>query len=261
MSRISSFGAWWRAPFGRVLTGWAALVLAPVAAAGILALSIGAVTPAGADGPFATGLQPPPYKYYSQYARKSGLYLNLGGIAYVRVPTIRLRVGAVKFREVQMVNSFGVGHFVSGVGHFRPGPSQYGRQQRILIPIQTPYYYKPYGHGGPFYGAPSGYVAGYYGMPGYSQPGYSQFGELPRTQLGYGTYGFNTGSALQRLPSVPQQPSYVGSFNAPNRIVAVARPPRPDFQPRIMHFNGATVKSGNLPNVHKPVGKTFIRIE
>lgn len=252
MSRISSFGTLWRAPLS-----WAALVLAPVAAAGIMALSIGTAAPAGADGPFATGLKPPPYKYYSQYARKSGLYLDLGGIAYVRVPTIRLRVGAVKFREVQMMNAFGVGHFVSGVGHFRPGPAQYGRQQRILIPIKTPYYYKPYGHGGPFYGTPSGYVADYYGMPGYSQ-----YGQLPRRQLGYGTYGFNTGSALQRLPGVPQQqPAAPGSFNAPNRIIAVAQPPRPDFQPRIMHFNGATVKSGNLPTVHKPAGKTFIRVE
>lgn len=257
MSRISSFGSLWRAPLS-----WAALALAPVAAAGMVALSLGTAGPASADGSFASGLQPPPYKYYSQYARKSGLYLNIGNLAYVRVPTIRLRAGAVKFREVQAANGFGVGHFITGVGHFRPGPAQYGKQKRIVIQVRTPYYYRPYGYGGPFYGMPAGYVANYYGQPGYGMPGYGLPGYgFPGAQLGYGTYGFNTGQALQQLRMTQPQPAYVGSFNAPRRIEAAPQPVRPDFKPRFVHFNGATVKSGDLPIVHKPAGKHLIRVQ
>ncbi len=233
--------------------GLAALALA---AAGLLALSLGAAAPAAAEG--SMNLQPPGYKYASQYARKSGMYLNLGNLAYVRVPTIRLRVGSVKFREVAIANNGGGGHFLSNVGHFRPGPGQYGKQQRIIVPIATPYFYLPYGSGGPFYGQPSGYVASYYGQPGYGMPN----GRPPYRQLGYGGYGFNTNQALQGLPRIGQQSAYRGGFNATGPMVAVKQPAlRPAAQPRYVHFNGATVKSGALPTVHKPAGKNFIRVE
>jgi hypothetical protein len=250
MSMISILGGLLRP---RVLAG----LTGAAVALGLGALMI-APTPASADDYNAQGLQPPAYKYHSQYARKSGMYLNLGGIAYVRVPTIRLRTGAVKYRDVQYANNGGVGHFYSSVGHFRPGPAQYGKQQRIIVPVKTPYYYRPYGSGGPFYGQPSGYVANYYGMNGYGLPN----GRLPKAQMGYGTYGFNTGQALQGLPNAQRQKAYVGSFNAPTRIVAVQQQRQlPAAKPRFLHFNGATVKSGNLPVVHKPAGKNLIRVE
>lgn len=232
--------------------------------AGFAALGLGALVlmmpaaPAGAEDYNNQGLKPPAYKYYSQYARKNGMYLNLGNIAYVRVPTIRLRVGAVKFREVQFANG-NVGHFVTSVGHFRPGASSYGRQQRIVVPVKTPYYYKPYGSGGPFYGQPSGYVANYYGMNGYGLPN----GRYQAGQLGYGGYGFNTSQALQGLPNPQQrQSAYVGSFNKPRQVIGYAVPAQQQpAKPRFLHFNGATVKSGAMPVVHKPAGKNLIRVE
>lgn len=237
------------------------LSLAGFAALGLSALLLMTPSPAGADDYNNQGLQPPAYKYYSQYARKNGMYLNIGNIAYVRVPTIRLRVGAVKYREVQYANNGG-GHFVTGVGHYRPRQSSYGKQQRILVPVKTPYYYKPYGSGGPFYGQPSGYVANYYGMPGYGP-----YGQFQGDQLGYGQYGFNTGQALRGLPGAQPQAAYVGTFNAPKRIVGYnVAAPQPQLQPaaakpRVVHFNGATAKNGNLPTLHKPAGKNLIRVE
>ena len=248
MSMISTLGGLLRP---RAIAGLAGAMVA--LGLGVLTM---APTPVSADDYNFQGLKPPAYKYYSQYARKNGMYLNIGNLAYVRVPTIRLRTGAVKFREVQFANR-GAGYFFSGAGHFRPGPSSYGKQKRIIVPIKAPYYYKPYGSGGPFYGQPSGYVARYYGMPGYGLPN----GRLPYGQLGYGQYGFNIGQALQGLPSMQPQPSYKGRFNAPNRIVAVPQQLRPVAQPRFVHFNGATVKSGNLPVVLKPAGKHLIRVE
>jgi hypothetical protein len=239
------------------------LSIAGFAALGLSALVLMTSAPAGAQDYNKQGLQPPPDQYYSQYARKNGMFLNIGNIAYVRVPTIRLRTGAVKFREVQAANNGGVGHFVTSVGHFRPGPSSYGKQQRILIPVKTPYYYKPYGNGGPFYGQPYVYVADYYGMNGYGMPN----GRLQGGQLGYGGYGFNMAQALQGLPQqgssgTQRQPSYQGSFNAPKPMMAVPQQPqRPVAQPRIVQFNGATVKSGNMPMVLKPAGKNFLRVE
>lgn len=224
--------------------------------AALVALSAFAAQPAAAEG--QQSLQPPAYKYASQYARKSGMFLNLGNLAYVRVPTIRLRVGAVKFREVSIANNGGGGHFITGVGHFRPGPAQYGRQQRTIVPVVTPYYYLPYGSGGPFYGAPNGYVASYFGMPGYGVPN----GRLVigRT-LGYGGYGFNGGQALQGLPSAGQRPVYRSAFNAPRPLIVIPQQQRPAAKPRFIHFNGATVKSGAMPTLHKPAGKNFIRVE
>lgn len=237
------------------------LSIAGFAALGLGALVLMAGSPAGADDYNNQGLQPPAYKYHSQYARKSGMFLNIGNVAYVRVPTIRLRTGAVKFREVQFANNGGVGHFVTSVGHFRPGPSSYGKQQRVLVPVQTPYYYKPYGNGGPFYGQPSGYVANYYGMDGYGMPN----GRPQGARLGYGSYGFNTGQALQGLPAPKsQQSAYAGGFNAQGQSAMYFVGPaqqRAIGQPRFVHFNGATVKSGKLPTVHKPNGKNFIRVE
>lgn len=233
------------------------LSIAGFAALGLGALVLMTPAPAGAQDYNKQGLQPPPYKYYSQYARKNGMFLNIGNIAFVRVPTIRLRTGAVKFREVQAANNGGV-NFVTGAGRYRPGSASYGKQQRILVPVKAPYYYKPYGNGGPFYGQPSGYVADYYGMNGYGLPN----GRLQDTGLGYGGYGFNLNQALQGLPSAQPQPSYRGSFNAPRPMVAVQQQPqRPVAQPRIVQFNGATVKSGNMPVVLKPAGKNFIRVE
>jgi hypothetical protein len=230
--------------------------------AGLALLGLGALvlltgSPAGADDYNRQGLQPPAYKYHSQYARKSGMYLNLGNIAYVRVPTIRLRVGAVKFREVQFANNGGVGHFVSSVGHYRNGPSTYGKQRRIVVPIATPYYYKPYGSGGPFYGLPSGYVANYYGTDGYGLPN----GRLPNGQMGYGQYGYNTRQALQGLPNPQaQQTAYVGSFNKPKQVVGyVVGQQKP--KPHIMHLGNAAAQNGAMPNMRKPAGKNFIRVE
>lgn len=219
-------------------------------------MGLGTAAPAAAEG--QQSLQPPASKYASQYARKSGMFLNLGNIAYVRVPTIRLRVGSVKFREVQAAN-YGGGHFVSGVGHFRPGPSRYGRQQRIFVPVVTPYSYLPYGNGGPFHGAPSGYVASYYGQPGFNGAGFgAPNGRLEGRLLRYGNYGFNTG---QGLPGQQREPAYRSSFNAPSAVYGPPRKQRPAAQPRFVHFNGATVKSGALPTVHKPAGKNLIRVE
>jgi hypothetical protein len=233
------------------------LSIAGFAALGLGALVLMLPAPAGADDYNTQGLQPPAYKYHSQYARKSGMYLNVGGIAYVRVPTIRLRVGSVKFREVQAANTGGVGHFVTSVGHFRPGPASYGKQQRVLVPIRTPYYYKPYGNGGPFYGQPTGYVANYYGMNGYGLPN----ARLPYGQMGYGQYGFNTGQALQSLPNPPQQQSaYVGSFNQPRQIVGYVQGQQKP-KPHIMHLGNAAAANLVLPTMHKPAGKNLIRVE
>ena len=229
------------------------LSIAGLALLGLGALVLLSASPAGADDYNMQGLQPPAYKYHSQYARKSGMYLNLGNIAYVLVPTIRLRVGSVKFREVQFVNGR-VGHFVTG--HYRPGASSYGRQQRIVVPIKTPYYYKPYGNSGPFYRQPSGYVANYYGMNGYGLPN----GRLANGQIGYGQYGFNTGQALQGLPGEQQPKAYVGKFNKPRQIIGyVEGQPRP--KPRIMHFGNPAAKSGIMPTMHKPAGKNLIRVQ
>ena len=231
---------------------------------GLSALVLLMPAPAGADDFNNQGLKPPAYKYYSQYARKNGMYLNLGNIAYVRVPTIRLRVGAVKFREVQFINGH-VGHFVTGAGRYRPGGSSYGRQQRIVLPIKTPYYYKPYGSGGPFYGQPSGYVANYYGQPGYGMPN----GRYQGGQLGYGEYGFNTSQALQGLPNgqQQQQKAYRGTFNEPKQVIGYnAQPPRP--KPRLINVADALAKNapkpaaaGHLPVVHKPAGQNLIRVQ
>lgn len=237
------------------------LSIAGFAALGLGALVLMTPAPAGADDYNTQGLKPPAYKYYSQYARKNGMYLNLGNIAYVRVPTIRLRTGAVKFREVQFANGH-VGHFVTSVGHFRSGASSYGKQQRFVVPIKTPYYYRPYGSGGPFYGQPSGYVANYYGQPGYGMPN----GRYQGGQLGYGEYGFNTSQALQGLPNgQQQQPAYVGTFNKPKQVigynVAGQQAQQRPATPRFVHFNGATVKNGAMPIVHKPAGKHLIRVE
>lgn len=244
---------------GRISTFGGALRAALAGAAVALALGgLGATAPAAADGFYMSqGLQPPPYKYRSEYARKSGMYLDLGNVAFVRVPTIRLRVGAVKFREVRAANG-NVARFVTGVGYYRPSPATYGRRHQVFVPVKTPYAYHPYGGGAPFYGAPTGYVADYYGRPGYGPRG-----RLQAEQLGYGAYGFNAGSAIGQLPGLRAPEAYVGSFNAPRQMVPVKQfeQPRPGFQPRFVHFNGATVKSGQLPNLLKPAGKNFIRVE
>lgn len=238
---------------------------------GFAALGLGALmmapAPADAEGPgFSQGLKPPPYKYQSQYESMSGLYLNLGNGTYARVPTIRLRAGAVKAREVAAANVRSVGHFMPSVGHFQVGSSN--AESRVVLPIRPRYSYKrSYGYGRGYGGSGYGYMPPFYGQPGYGQPGYappgfSGYGSGYRP-LGYGQYGFNAGQALQGLPSAQPQTAYVGSFNAPRPMLPVqqAQQPRPDFEPKFLHFNGATVKSGRLPTVLKPAGRHFIRVE
>lgn len=241
--------------------------IAALSLLGLAALVLLAGAPAGAEDYSKQGLKPPAYKYHSQYARKGGLYLNFGDVAYVRIPTIRLRVGSVKYRDVQYANGGG-GSFIVGGGHLRPRASSYyyGKQQRIVVPVKTPYYYKPYNSGGPFYGQPSGYVANYYGMGGYGLPDGLPMG----AQVTYRSYGFNSAQALQAFPGAQQpQKAYVGGFNKPKQIIGYL-PTQPRPKPRTINIADALAKNGQvvntgqhgaLPNVHKPAGQSLIRVQ
>jgi hypothetical protein len=224
--------------------------------AGIAVLSLGALVlmmpaPAGAEGPgFSEGLKPPAYKYSSQYESLSGLYLNLGSGAYARVPTIRLRVGAVKAREVQAANVRGISHFMPSVGHFVVGSSN--TEARVVLPIKPRYSYNRYSYNRYSYKR-YGYGRYGYGGPGYGQPFYGQ--------PGYGQYGFNTGQALQGLSNARPQTAYVGSFNKPKQVIGYNLAGQQGPKPHFIHINGATAKNGAMPIVHKPAGKHLIRVE
>lgn len=187
---------------------------------------------------------------------KTEFIVGAGGVSMEIKPAVTIKAGPVTFTGTAA--PMRAPSYVSNVGHFVV--NGYGGAQRPLaVPVGGLVYICP-----PF-AAPARNPYGYaYGAPAYGAAGYG----VPRYD--YRAAGSNRARSAyfqalemnRRAQARVPRPDTPGAFNQPTRYIAVRDTTlRPIFAPLIVQVAGQAQGGGKLPLVHKPAGKSFIRVE
>jgi len=188
---------------------------------------------------------------------KTEFVLGTGGATVTIKPAVTIKAGPVTFTGTAAPAR--MPSYVSSVGHFVVGGGYGNAQRPLAVPVGGTVYIcppfaaparNPYGYA---YGAPVFGAAGY-GVPRYD---YRAAGSTRARSAYFQALELNR-RAQARVP----RPDTPGAFNQPTRYIAVRDTTlRPVFAPLVVQLAGQHQGGGKLPQVHKPAGKSFIRVE